>query len=155
MKKPVAIVYAALCLSAGGILAADSPARTFDWLSGHWCAKTGDTLIEEYWLPAAGDVALGVSRTVKGDKTVNVEFVRIESRDGVTNFVAVLEGQEPTAFRLTGSGPQWARFENPQHDFPKRIEFRRTPAGLHAEIAGPGEGGKERVIDFDYRRCAD
>jgi len=81
--------------------------------------------------------------------------MRIETRDGETHFVAVLEGQEPTKFKLTGSGADWARFENPQHDFPTRIEFRRTAGGLHAEIAGPGKDGKEKVIPFDYRRCVD
>ena len=59
----------------------------------------------------------------------------------------------PISFRLTASGDNWARFENPQHDFPKRVEYRRTANGLHAEIAGPGEAGKELVIPFDYRPC--
>ncbi len=154
MKTLQAAMFATL-LYAASSSAADSPARTFDWLVGHWCSKSDDTLIEEFWLPVEGDVALGVGRTIKGDKTVSVEFMRIETRDGVTNFVALLEGQPPTPFRLSASGQQWARFENPQHDFPKRIELRRTPGGLHAEIAGPGQNGKEQVISFEYQRCVD
>ena len=55
---------------------------------------------------------------------------------------------------MTASGDDWARFENPAHDFPKRVEYRRTPDGLHAEIAGPGKGGKELVIPFDYYPAA-
>jgi hypothetical protein len=133
----------------------DPPARRFDWLSGHWCSEVADQLREEFWLPVEGDVALGVGRTIRGGKTTEFEFMRIETRDGVTRFVAVLEGQAPTPFRLTASGAQWARFENPQHDFPQRIEFRRTPSGLHAEIAGPGKDGKEEVIPFEYRSCVD
>jgi len=135
--------------------AAETPARTFSWLSGHWCGGSADELIEELWLPEEGDIAVGVGRTVKAGKTTSVEFMRIETRDGETSFIATLPGQEPTKFRLTGSGADWARFENPLHDFPTRIEFRRTPSGLHAEIAGPGDNGKEQVIPFDYRRCVD
>jgi len=155
MSKLNWILATVCCLSAVGIRAADTPAREFDWMAGHWCSKSDDTLIEEFWLPDEGDVAVGVGRTVKGDKTVSVEFMRIETRDGVTSFVALLPGQAPTAFKLTASGKHWARFENPQHDFPRRVEYRQTDSGLHAEIAGPGRDGKEKVIGFDYRRCVD
>jgi Domain of unknown function (DUF6265) len=131
------------------------PARRFDWLVGRWCSQAGNRLIEEHWLPAAGDVALGIGRTLKDGKTISFEFIRIESREGVAHYVAVLSGQPATAFRLTSSGPDWARFENPQHDFPQRVEYRRTADGLLAEIAGPGKDGKETVIPLQYRRCGD
>jgi uncharacterized protein DUF6265 len=142
-------------LGAAMSTAAETPARTFSWLSGHWCGGSAGELIEEFWLPEEGDVAVGVGRTVKAGKTTSLEFMRIEARDGETHFIATLPGQEPTKFKLMGSGADWARFENPQHDFPKRVEFRRSASGLHAEIAGPGDDGKEQVIPFDYRRCVD
>jgi hypothetical protein len=63
--------------------------------------------------------------------------------------------QEPTPFKLSASGREWARFENRQHDFPKRIEYRRTESGLHAEIAGPGTAGEEQIIPYEFRRCVD
>jgi hypothetical protein len=135
--------------------AADSPARAFKWLSGHWCSQSEGRLIEEYWLPPEGNLALGVGRTVKAGKTVTFEFMRIETREGATNYLALHDGEPAVAFRLTDSGADWARFENAQHDFPKRVEYRRTSSGLHAEIAGPGKDGREVVIPFDYRRCVD
>jgi len=138
-------------------LAADADtvtAANLGWLSGHWCARSGNQLIEEYWLPAQGDLALGMSRTIEAGKTASFEFLRIEQGGEVTNYVAQPQGRSPTAFALIASGADWARFENPQHDFPKRVEYRRTAKGLHAEIAGPGRAGKETVIRFDYRACA-
>jgi hypothetical protein len=54
---------------------------------------------------------------------------------------------------MTSSGPGWAVFENPQHDFPKRVEYRRTDKGLWAQISGPGEDGRQQAIDFDYSAC--
>ena len=81
--------------------------------------------------------------------------MRIETRDGATHYIAIHDGQPPTPFKLTASGADWARFENPQHDFPKRVEYRRVSSGLHAEIAGPDKNGKEAVIPFDFRRCVD
>lgn len=146
-----------LFLALSMALAADAgtaSAASVAWLSGHWCARSGDQLIEEYWLPAQGDLSLGLSRTVVGGTTRSFEFLRIERSGTATNYVAQPQGGPPTAFALSASGADWARFENPQHDFPRRVEYRRTATGLHAEIAGPGRDGKETVIRFEYRACA-
>ena len=124
-----------------------------DWLVGHWCGDRKGDFIEEHWLDARGDVMLGVSRTVRGGKTRNFEFMRVEMADGVVTFIAQPQGEPPVPFKRTAGGADWARFENPAHDFPTRVEYRRTATGLHAEIAGPGEGGRERVIPFDYLPC--
>jgi len=134
--------------------AVNAPAPDFSWLAGHWCLQTGDQLVEEYWTRPSANLVIGMGRTVKGGKTVNFEFTRIEIRDGEIDYIALPEGRQETAFRLTASGADWARFENPQHDFPQRVEYRRNGAGLHAEIAGPGKG-KEVVIPFEYRACGD
>jgi len=156
MNTRTMITLLALGAFAAASCAADeSPAQRFAWLSGHWCSQQGESRIDEYWLPAGGDLALGVGRTVKAGKVSSYEYMRIETRDGLTNYISLHDGQPATAFRLTAAGADWARFENPQHDFPKRIEYRRNAAGLHAEIAGPGRDGKELVIGFEYLRCAD
>ena len=150
-RAPAALLVLTTLFAADAPAADESVAQRFAWLGGHWCSSD----VDEYWLPAAGDPALGVGRTVKAGKVSTYEFMRIETRDGITSYISVHDGQPATAFRLTASGADWARFENPQHDFPRRIEYRRTPAGLHAQIAGPGRDGRERVIGFDYLRCAD
>jgi len=99
---------------------------------------------------------LGMSRTVAGEKTVEFEYLRIEQRADGIYYVAHPKARCPgTDFKLTRASATEAVFENPQHDFPRRVEYRRTPTGLHAEIAGPGRDGKERVIPFEYRRCVE
>lgn len=147
-------------LLAMGVAAASMGAATnvtnsnLDWFVGHWCSESDGRFIEEQWLSPRGDILLGLSRTVKGGKTANFEFLRIEWRDGVPHYIAQPQGEPPVTFTRTAGGPDWVRFENPSHDFPTRVEYRRTKDGLYAEIAGPGEGGKELTIPFDYRTCA-
>ena len=153
MRNTCALSTAVLLALAAVASAADAP--TFSWLSGHWCSQSDDQLIEEYWLPSNAGLAIGVGRTLKAGKTVTFEFMRIETRDGVTDYLAMHDGMPAVAFRMTASGTDWARFENPQHDFPRRVEYRRTETGLQAEIAGPGKNGKEVVLPIVYRRCVD
>jgi len=130
-----------------------SPSPDLDWIAGHWCLDKGTESVEEHWLPARGGLLLGVGRTVSSGKASSFEFLRIETHGGKPVFIAQPNGVPPTAFTLTASGTGWARFENPAHDFPRRVEYRRTDQGLHAEIAGPGKGGREAVIPFDYQAC--
>jgi hypothetical protein len=155
MRTLKLLILSTLVACTAGAPAAESPAATdFGWLSGHWCTGSGGELIEEHWLPAQGDLMLGLSRTVKAGKTVSFEFLRIHHDKDGTHYLAQPQGQPPTAFRLTAAGAAWARFENPAHDFPRRVEYRRTAEGLHAEIGGPGKDGKELVIPFEYRPCS-
>jgi hypothetical protein len=122
------------------------------FIAGHWCAADGHG--EEYWLPAKGGLMLGVSRTAAPGERTTFEFLRIAIVDGVPAYLAMPEGRAATVFKQTAGGDDWVRFENPAHDFPRRIEYRRDGDALHAEIAGPGDGGAEQVIGFDFRRCA-
>ena len=145
-------VLAPLLILIGGLCAADT-ISPLAWLSGRWCSAPGDQLTEELWLPPRGSILLGVSRTVSTTETLGFEYLRIVERDGILHYLAQPAGRPPTSFKETARGEQWIRFENPGHDFPRRIEYRRDGDKLHAEIAGPGDDGKETVIPFNYRRC--
>lgn len=142
----------ALCASA---TPAGETASVADlgWMSGAWCSESANELIEELWLPPHGEVMVGMSRTLRGERTASFEFLRIVKIEGVPTYVAQPNGGSPVHFVRTSGGKNHVRFENPAHDFPQRIEYRRTDAGLQAEIAGPGTGGREKVIAFSYTRC--
>jgi hypothetical protein len=151
-RTPGLAAVAALLATAA---VANQASPRHDWLSGRWCAAQGSETIEETWLPPRGGMLMGLSRTYTDEATSAFEYLRIVENDGTLEYVAQPGGRPPTAFRLTASGENWVRFENPAHDFPRRIEYRREGERLHAEIAGPGDGGAELVIPFDYGRCGD
>jgi hypothetical protein len=152
-NKLMAMGLGLACLTAAS--SGKTLVHDFTWMAGHWCQKHEGTVIEEQWLKPSGGLVVGMGRTVKNGEATGFEFQRIEYREGTPYYVAQPGGAPPVAFRLTAIGDGWARFENPSHDFPKRVEYRRTQGGLHAEIAGPGKDGKEKVIPFEYLRCAD
>ena len=119
------------------------------WISGNWqTAPGGRRQIEEHWTAAAGGTMMGVSRTVAGDKTVEFEYLRIEQRADGVFYVAHPKARCPgTDFKLTRASATEAIFENPQHDFPKRIIYRKTDDGLTASIDA-GEGSKSMSFVF-------
>lgn len=142
-----------LILTAGAHAAPAAPPQ-LDWLAGHWCG-TGQPRVEEFWLPPAGGELLGLNRTIQQDRVVAFEFLRIAEHDGALSYLAQPGGRPLTAFRWTAGGKDWVRFENPRHDFPTLIEYRRKGATLEAEIAGPDGAGGEQRISFSFEICSD
>jgi hypothetical protein len=110
------------------------------WMAGSWTGTMGRAAIEEHWIAPRGGMMLAVSRTTAGDRTVAFEFLRIEARADGVFYVAQPGGRPPTEFRLTSSAPDAATFENPQHDHPKIIRYRRDGATLVAEVEGDEKG---------------
>jgi len=122
------------------------------WISGDWqTAPGGRAQIEEHWTPVAGATMMGMSRTVAGEKTVEFEYLRIEQRADGIYYVAHPKARCPgTDFKLTRASATEAVFENPQHDFPKRIIYRKAADdALTASIDG-GEGTK--AMSFAFKR---
>lgn len=135
----------------------DKPAQIFKiedlaWLSGDWETAPGRMQIDEHWTKVAGGSLIGMSRMVAGAKTVFFEYLRIEARGADIYYVAHPKARTPgTDFKLTRLTAQEAVFENPAHDFPKRIIYRKNADGaLTARVEGNGTE-KEKPQDFHYR----
>ena len=119
------------------------------WISGAWVQRSERASVEEHWTSAAGGTMLGVSRTVAGGKTVAFEFLRIEERADGIYYVAQPGGRAATDFKLTKLEGQKAVFENPTHDFPKRILYWRNSDGsLTARIDGGADSTKAQEFPF-------
>jgi hypothetical protein len=120
-----------------------------EWIAGTWIGEGGPAIVEERWTPAAGGAMLAVSRTVKGGRMVAFEFLRIIERDGGLVYVAQPGGRPPTDFTLTALTGERATFENPAHDFPKMIQYRKRADGaLEARVS---DGGSRAEV-FVFRR---
>ena len=137
---------------------AQGQARVTDaaFISGCWSFERNGRVVEEHWLAPAGGTLLGVSRTVAAGKTEEFEFLQVrEAADGLS-YVAKPSGQAEATFKLTAKTANSIVFENPAHDFPQRISYRRDGDTLTARIEGT-LNGKARALDFPYRRahCSD
>jgi hypothetical protein len=98
---------------------------------------------------------LGVSRTVKGGKTVAYEFMQIRALDnGKLAFIARPSNQSEATFTLLRFAPHEVTFENKAHDFPQRVSYRLVaPGALSARIEGISNG-KERAIEYPMKKIA-
>jgi hypothetical protein len=120
------------------------------WLAHAWVGtRSSGSSIEERWSPPLGGAMLGVSRTVNASgKMVAFEYLRIVERDGGLVYIAQPGGKTPTEFVLSELGPTRAVFENPRHDYPKRIVYELSADGGLSATIGFTKGGTPRRFEF-------
>jgi hypothetical protein len=119
-----------------------------DWLAGYWLSCEGGRDVAETWSARRGGVMMGYTIT-SGPAGSSWEQMRIEAgAAGELSFVAQPQGAgRAVAFRLVRSGPREAVFENPAHDFPQRVIYRREGDRLTGRIEGSGG----RSMEWHYR----
>jgi len=129
---------------------ADGPEQPdLDWLAGYWLSCEDGVEVAETWSARRGGIMLGTSITV-GDDAFSWEQMRIEAEPEGLVFHAQPRGQAPAAFRLARGGPNEAVFENPAHDFPQRVIYRRDGDRLTGRIEG-GSGSRAQAVEWHYR----
>lgn len=122
------------------------------WLAHAWVGtRSSGSSIEERWSPPLGGAMLATSRTVNANgKMVAFEYLRIVERDAGLVYIAQPAGRTPTEFILTELTPTRAVFDNPRHDYPKRIVYELSPDGALTASIGFTKGGTPR--SFEYKR---
>ena len=117
------------------------------FMAGCWRGPSGDGgTIEEYYTAPADNLILGVSRYTKGHRVTDYEFSTIAREGSEIVLTPRPSGQEPAPFRLTRLDSTGAVWENPSHDFPTLIAYRRGIGdSLIARIEGPGRDGRRSM----------
>ncbi len=153
MRTPL---VAAIVLPLALALDSRAPHRGVEqlrWMEGCWEFTVGERTVEEQWMAPRGGTMLGMSRTVRGRRTVAWETVLLrEDSAGAISYHAFPSGQAAAVFPATEVSDSHAVFANPQHDFPQRIIYRRRAGTLAARVEGE-IGGTPRGSDFPYRKA--
>ena len=98
------------------------------WMEGTW--ETGDTLgfTVEKWEVINKEFMSGEGLFLMKDGTTIVEILSIFIRDGVLFYTAILPNQnngKEIMFIDTHKNPDSLVFENPSHDYPKKIVYHK------------------------------
>ncbi len=104
-------------------------------------------------MAARGGAMLGMSRTVQDGKLREYELVLIRETAAGLVYEAHPSGQPAATFPLKEITDASILFEDPAHDFPQRIGYRRDDAErITAWIEGSANG-QSRRIEYPYRRA--
>lgn len=137
------LVLCCASLALGGITgtarAQERSLSDLAFMSGCWRGNLAgrNGTVEERYNPAAGGLMLGTSQTIVDGRTVFFEFIKIEQSEGGIVMTPAPRGKPSVPFKLVSLAGKKAVFENPEHDFPKRIIYQlRDDGSLVARIEG-------------------
>lgn len=126
----------------------------FDKLTGTWTMTTKKgNLMAEVWEKKDDNSLKGKSYMVKGADTTILETVDWVKEGTDMFYIPVAFGQnddKPVKFKLTSCNGNVYTFENPAHDFPKRIVYDFiSKEELHAYI---DDGTDKKRQHYNYKR---
>lgn len=125
-------------------------------LEGTWIMKTSRGVIGETWVKVDEHYLQNKGFMLKGKDTIITEQVALRYEKNAITYTSTVENQnnkQPITFKLTSSEKDIFIFENPEHDFPKRIVYELISAGsVHAYIDG-GKSAPAKKQDFYYRKA--
>lgn len=130
----------AICFFMISAAAQKVPVFPFKKLTGKWMSekKASGAVMGEVWEKRNDNSMAGKSFMIKNGDTAILETVDLVKEGNDIFYIPVAYGQnddKPVRFKLTSATESVYIFENPQHDFPKRIVYDFTASEiLHAYI---------------------
>jgi hypothetical protein len=147
----IAVVSICLCMA---MLQDNDVWNNLQQLQGTWVRKGTKGNMYEVWTPGER-VMYAYSYTKKGNDSIPEENVLLHPKGGdiyYTVTTARQNNQQPVDFKLTLNTHNRFVFENPAHDYPKRIVYELVNAdSIHAFIDDLQENGTNR-IHFYFNR---
>lgn len=143
MARPLACAALAALVPTAAFAATCDSLASLEWLVGEWRAEGRKSTFHETWArvsPSSFEGA-GIERAAPDGKARGSESLRLAAMAGGVYYVSkVSHNPLPVAFRLTECADGRFVFENPEHDFPRRLEYLRRDAGGLTVTVGEGEG---------------
>lgn len=152
------VSVAAICVALGACASnpKQDPGR-FGFMLGCW--QSADGVNKEVWSYPEGGIMFGYATTTRDGGLATWEQSRIDQRATRATYTASPEGQRPVTFieALPPPGETGnvlmqtsVTFQNGDHDYPQRIQYRQTEQGLGATIS---KLDGSRPVEYAWSRC--
>lgn len=113
-----------------------------DWVLADWVSAEGPT---ESWHRAGPRTFEGAGTSGSGSETLRL----VEMSGQVFYIAKVAHNELPVAFKLVDCSDVLLVFVNPEHDFPRRLEYRRTAADAMTVAVSDGA---DRGFEIQFRK---
>jgi Domain of unknown function (DUF6265) len=151
MKQRICYLFILCLFAAQNIFSQKTEA--VKWMTGTWKINAGAGTIVEEWKIANDSTLSGKSYFVKnGTDTIPQETIELSFRNGDWYYIPTVKNQnnaQPVSFKIILLKGTEFISENPAHDFPQRIAYRRIKNQLFASIEGK-RNGKYGKQNFDF-----
>ena len=157
MRFASIITVSLLMLSCGGgSIPTENPAHfPLDQLAGSWEDVNRDNKFYEQWEHLGDNHMLGQGFVLSGSDTVFIEQLEITQKGNDLYYIVNLSGASQSSaveFRMTEMTNDQVTFENPNHDFPKKISYKLISIGEMEVFLNGMENGTFGEDRFSFVR---
>lgn len=168
MKKNIAIVSVAILLatasckenskddtnpSENNVL--EASVQNASWLIGNWGNTLPDGSFIEKWTKESDSVYKAESYFIANNDTLFAEYVTLGKINDTLAYTVTVPGQnneKPVSFKLISMSGNKLVFENPQHDYPSKIEYIKITADSIVAVISGAKKGKQASETFAMAR---
>lgn len=147
------LTLASVAATASAAPSCDSLAN-LRWLLGDWVADGSKATFHESWTEVAPHTfeGAGIEHAKPDGAIKGAEVLRlVEMAGGVFYISKVTHNELPVAFRLNQCADGRFVFDNPTHDFPRRLEYLLAPdGGLTVKVSD----GADKGFSLNFSRSA-
>lgn len=125
----------------------------FSWLTGQWEGIQGNGIYHEEWSAAGENKLTGNAYFISKGELYNPEKLTIEKGDeGVFYIAEVSHNSGPVSFRMSSANDNIFVFENPEHDFPKKIIYEKINENELTAVIEGDKNGKSKQVSFHLKK---
>ena len=156
------IITAAICIMYGCAEQKSEKNNSFvreinkaKWLEGQWENRKDSVYVYESWNAANDSTLTGNGYVIIGSDTVSSEIMSLEERGGIVNYIPTVQNQndgKPVAFKMVSGDSVSLVFENPAHDFPQKITYRKVNNDSLVAVISGNFNGKAESQEFALKR---
>ncbi|HYG51268.1 MAG TPA: DUF6265 family protein [Flavobacteriales bacterium] len=140
----------------------DKPAKeetvslnSLNWILGSWKNDSPEISVIEAWEITNDSTWTGMSYGIQKNDTVFSESIVLEKHGKDLFYIPTVKDQnegKPVEFKMTQMNENEVIFENPRHDFPQKIHYKKISAdSVVAEVSGT-HNGKPAMELFPMKR---
>lgn len=123
------------------------------WLAGCWERARPTSRMVELWTPAVNNVMTGTSWSVTDTSQRELEQLRLFARGDTLVYEAHPSSQAMNEFKSTKVSANEIVFEDPEHDFPQKITYRRVGTDSLIAVTEGDRAGRAQPITFAFKKA--
>lgn len=123
------------------------------WLAGCWERARPTSRMVELWTPAVNNVMTGTSYSITDTSQRELEQLRLFARGDTLIYEAHPSTQRMNEFKSTKITAQEIVFEDPEHDFPQKITYRRVGTDSLIVVTEGDRAGRAQPVIFAFRKA--
>jgi Domain of unknown function (DUF6265) len=128
-----------------------------NWLSGNWLFSEGKTSFYENWKIIDDSTFVGQGFVLSGADTIGIENLSLKQRNNEITYTAAIHKDKTTNstdFTFTKKENASYLFENPAHDFPKRIIYKQNGSTKMSVVIDAGKDSTTKNQSFYFTRLS-